>query len=327
MNQREFTERYRASWDEFEALLDALGGGRKSTPPDPELLASFAHRYRRLSQQLSLARDRNYSPALVRKLNALVLDGHRQLYRARPVSPGRVLRFVAVDFPARVRADAALVWLATALLYLPALAMFVAAAVDIDLLYAFLDPEQARRFERMYDPTSEHFGRERASDSDFAMFGFYVRNNIGVGFQTFASGLLLGIGTVFYLVFNGLYLGAVAAHLYEVGFSATFSAFVVTHGAFELTAIALAGAAGLKLGGALIAPGRRSRAAALRHAARQAMVIVFGVVGLLVIAAFVEAFWSSSTVVPATVKYVVGGLCWVLVAAYFVFLGRGRESR
>jgi len=323
MTQREFVERYGATWERYEALLQALGKARAAARAGDDV-ADFPFLYRQLCQQLALARDRRYSPALVDRLNALVLRGHRALYRARPGTLARVLRFAAVEFPARVRADAGVFWIASALLYLPAIALFVAIVIDPGLVYRVLDAPQAANMERMYDPASAHYARERASDSDFAMFGHYIRNNIGVGFQTFAGGLLLGVGSVFYLVFNGLFLGAVAAHLLNVGFGHTFLAFVITHGAFELTAIAIAGAAGLKLGHALLAPGRRTRGYALRHAARESVVLVFGLAGMLIVAAFVEAYWSSSVTVPANVKYAVGALCWVLVALYFLRAGRGR---
>ena len=325
MKQREFLERYRASWAVYEQLLESLDRLRGRNAEAGEALSDFPHRYRQLCQQLALARDRSYSPDLVRRLNRLVLRGHQHLYRARPGSLDRVLRFLAVDFPARVRADAAALGMASALLYLPAVVMLIAAS-EPDLLYAVLDPQQARGYEEMYDPASSHYARERDSDSDFLMFGFYIRNNIGIGFQTFAGGLLFGLGSVFYLVFNGLFLGAVTAHLVAAGFGASFLAFVVTHGAFELTAITLAGAAGLKLGAALIAPGRRSRTAALRRAARESAVLVFGFAAMLLVAAFIEAFWSSSTVVPDAIKYAVGAACWILIALYFLLAGRRRGA-
>ncbi len=109
------------------------------------------------------------------------------------------------------------------------------------------------------------------------MFGYYVMHNIGIAFQTFASGLLLGVGSAFFLVYNGLVIGAVAGHLSEIGFGQTFWSFVIAHGAFELTAIALAGAAGLQLGWALIAPRRLTRAEALKRAARKSVLLICGI--------------------------------------------------
>jgi uncharacterized membrane protein SpoIIM required for sporulation len=110
------------------------------------------------------------------------------------------------------------------------------------------------------------------------------------------------------------------------GFGGNFYSFVVTHGAFELTGIVLAGAAGIALGHALLAPGRRSRLAALADAARGAIVIVYGMTAMFVIAAALEAFWSSARWVPQTVKFGVGAGCWLVVIAYLVFQGRSRNA-
>ena len=71
--------------------------------------------------------------------------------------------------------------------------------------------------------------------------------------------MLFGVGTIFYLLFNGVFLGAVAGHLTGLGYIETFWGFVSGHSSFELTAIMLSGAAGLRIGMALIAPGNRTR--------------------------------------------------------------------
>ena len=93
------------------------------------------------------------------------------------------------------------------------------------------------------------------------MFGFYIRHNVGIAFQCFAAGLFAGVGSLFFLAYNGALIGAVAGYLTERGLAATFFSFVVTHSAFELTAIVLSGAAGLRLGTRLLAPGRQTRRA------------------------------------------------------------------
>ena len=104
---------------------------------------------------------------------------------------------------------------------------------------------------------------ERSAETDFVMFGYYIANNIGIGFRTFAGGILFGIGTLFLLVYNGLVIGGVAGHLTAIGYRDTFWSFVSAHGAFELTAIAVCGAAGLRLARAVLAPSQYSRARAL----------------------------------------------------------------
>ena len=124
------------------------------------------------------------------------------------------------------------------------------------------------------------------------------------------------------MLFNGLTIGAVAGHLTGIGYHQPFWSFVIGHGAFELTAITFAGAAGLQLGAALLAPGCRTRAQALRLAAKHGIQLVCGATACLLIAAFVEAYWSSMTLTTPTIKYIVGAALWLLVGAYFMFAGR-----
>jgi uncharacterized membrane protein SpoIIM required for sporulation len=154
------------------------------------------------------------------------------------------------------------------------------------------------------------------------MFGYYIRNNIGVAFQCFAGGLFAGVGSLFFLAYNGALFGALAGYLTERGLSTTFYSFVATHSAFEVTAIVLSGAAGLRIGHALLAPGRRTRRQALVHATHDSAIMLYGVVAMLLIAAAVEAFWSSAAWLPATAKYGVAAVCWTSVLAYFAFQGR-----
>jgi uncharacterized membrane protein SpoIIM required for sporulation len=124
------------------------------------------------------------------------------------------------------------------------------------------------------------------------------------------------------LLFNGVFFGAVGGYLTERGLSETFYSFVVTHGAFELTGLVLAGATGMRLGFSLVAPGRLSRIQSLTLAARETMIIVYGFVVLLLIAAAVEAFWSSARWLPLPLKYSVAAVCWIAVLSYLTFQGR-----
>jgi uncharacterized membrane protein SpoIIM required for sporulation len=155
------------------------------------------------------------------------------------------------------------------------------------------------------------------------MFGFYIKHNIGIAFQTFAGGLVFGLGAIFYLVFNGLLLGGVTGHVAQIGYGDTFFPFVIGHGAFELTAIVYSGAAGLRIGFALIAPGQYRRMDALKLATKDAVIIVYGAVVMLLIAAFLEAFWCSSSSLTPFIKYCVGAVFWLFVIGYSCLMGRG----
>lgn len=324
MRQKDFEALHEAHWQRLESMLQRLLSRKTSAGADE--LAAFPRAYRQVCQHLALARERQYAPHLIDRLDAIVQGGYQHLYRARGFSRYQVLHFLMTGFPALVRAEWRLVALSSALLYLPMIVMGLVVYFAPHMVYTMLDPGMVSGVEGMYDPDAEHIGRERGSDSDFMMFGHYIMNNIGISFQTFAGGLLGGLGSVFYLVYNGLYMGAVAGHLTQVEFTSTFYSFVVGHGAFELTAIALSGAAGLKLGLALIAPGRKRRLHALRDAADASIRIMYGVAAMLLVAAFVEAFWSSTQSVSPTFKYGVGAALWLLVGTYLVIMGRGRAA-
>ncbi|VVQ16556.1 hypothetical protein PS938_04297 [Pseudomonas fluorescens] len=323
MKQSLFESRYKAEWEDFNHLLERLERDGKATDA-----GTFPKDYRRLCQHLALARERGYSSFLIDSLQQQVLRGHQQLYRHRSGLGANVLAFILADFPRLVREQWRFV-LAACLMFFGSLAGFALLVyLYPELVYNLIPAAQVSEMQSMYDPVAGHLGRtaERAASEDWAMFGYYIMHNIGIAFQTFASGLLFGLGSVFFLIFNGLMIGAVAGHLTYVGYGQTFWSFVIGHGAFELSAIALAGAAGLKLGWALVAPGRLPRAEALRLAARKSVLLICGVMLFLLIAAFIEAYWSSMTGPSRQTKYLVGAALWLLVVVYLVFAGRYRHA-
>ena len=118
-------------------------------------------------------------------------------------------------------------------------------------------------------------------------------------------------------------IGAVAGYLTQAGYSETFWSFVAGHSSLELLAIVLSGAAGFKLGMAVIAPGNRTRKAALMAAARPAVRIMYGAAIMFFAAAFVEAFWSPITEVALYDQDRASESAgWVILLAYFLFAGR-----
>ena len=324
MKQALFERQHHVEWQALSAQLEAL----ERDKPGPGQAETFPAAYRRLCQQLALAESRGYGSQLIEQLHLLALRGHQQFYRHRSPLLGRLLGFVIGGFASSVRAQWRYVLAASLLFYGSLIGMGVLVYAFPDLVYSLLTPDQVTQMEQMYDPEARRLGRfaERGASDDWLMFGYYVMNNIGIAFQTFASGLLLGLGSLFFLLFNGLMIGAVAGHLTGIGYHQPFWSFVIGHGAFELTAITLAGAAGLQLGAALLAPGRLPRTEALRQAAKRGIQLVCGATVFLLIAAFVEAYWSSMTLTTPVIKYVVGAFLWLLVGAYFSLAGRGHHA-
>jgi uncharacterized membrane protein SpoIIM required for sporulation len=319
-----FEALYQAEWQELERQLDAVLKRSKKTKetteaPRGERIAAL---YRRACEQLAIARARSYPAYLLDRLERLTADAHQVIYQQREFGVAALWRLVSRDFPRAVRADAVYVWIAAALLAVPTFVLGTLVYFEPGLVLSVVDASTAAQFEQMYGAAAESIGRTRDAGGDWTMFGFYIRNNIGIAFQCFASGLAAGLGSIFFLVYNGATFGAVAGYLAERGLGDAFFPFVATHGAFELTAIVLSGAAGLKLGHSLLAPGRRTRRQSLVHAARECVVVVYGLTAMLVVAAGVEAFWSSAAWVPSAVKYGVAAGCWSIVFAYLALQGR-----
>lgn len=312
MKQKRFELEHAALWAEIAAILE-----NRSAQP-----AALPALYRRLAQCQALAEQRGYSPALTDYLHAMAAECHLRLYGAVAERPRALTRWLLVDFPRRVRAE----WR----LFLAASLAFWGVAIVLGLLvwrhpqwaYSFIDPQQLDHYRRMYSPGNVRVGRG-GSEGDMLMFGHYLWNNVSIGFRTFAAGLFAGLPALLSLTFNGLHGGVIASWLsMDPATRQNFWSFVVTHASFEITGLVLSGMAGMRLGLALLAPGRLSRRHALRAASLAMFPVIVGAALLTALAALVEAFWSASTAVPPGAKYAVGGACWALVIAFFLLAGR-----
>jgi len=317
MTPLQFEAAHAPEWKRLEKRLDDIEARR------PTDAAAAAHEYRRLCEQLALVRARAWPLHLAARLDALAARAHRLVYRAPPAGADGLRRFVLHTFPQVLRQRQRYLWAATLAFVLPMLAVGIATRLDPAFALTVLDAGQLAQFDHMYGDASESIGRRRGADTDWEMLGFYIRNNISVAFQCFATGLLAGIGSLFFLAINGALGGAVAGYLDARGLGHHFWPFVATHSAFELTAIVIAGAAGLRLGHALLAPGALTRVAALRAAGRDGAVLVGGATVMLAAAAVLEAFWSSARWVPAEGKYMLAALAWAGVMLYLWRAGRG----
>jgi uncharacterized membrane protein SpoIIM required for sporulation len=321
MRREAFERAHGERWTQLLRLYSA----RKAQARDAAAVRAFPVQYRRVCQDLALARSRRYGADLEERLNRLALQGRDLLYARRGNPLSRVRHYLSEGFPRQVRELSGALAAAVSLFLVPFVAFLVAAWIAPAAIEAVLDPDAMATYESMYDPVAARQAHGRDSASDVSMFGLYIYNNIGIAFRTFAGGVLCGLGSIFFLVYNGVHFGAVAGYLSAEGMGVTLWPFVIGHGAFELTAIVLAGQAGLHLGYALIAPGRRTRGRALRESGRESAMILGGAGLMLVCAAVLEAFWSSSSA-PAAVKYGVGALLWTCVLGYLAFGGRARAA-
>lgn len=323
MSQKTFEKGHGGAWRQFDERLKRLRG--KGEEREAAAL-DWPRSYRQVTHDLALAQSRAYSPELVDRLNLLALRGHQRFYGARGNLFAAVIEFIGGGFPALVRRESLYFWIAAALLFIPMIGMIALLQHNPEFVHYLLPPDQLREFESMYSPANRSLGPRHSAESQIVMFGFYIKHNVTIDFQCFATGLLFGVGSVFFLLFNGMQIGAVAGYLTQQGYITTFWGFVAGHSSWELLGATIAGAAGLKLGWALVAPGQLTRGAALKEAAKVAVRLVYGAAGMTTCAAFVEAFWSSIGTTPFGVKIGVGLAFWAMFICYFLFAGRGRDA-
>lgn len=313
MKEQAFIERYEAQWQALEDFLQARAGADSAMP-------DFPQNYRRLCDQLAFANTAGYSPSLIHRLNTLAVSAHRRLYQSQQNTAANIADFFLFRLPAAVRQQWRYIAFATAVFLLP-----LVLALILGWLYPEWAAEYGEPYRDMYAPSSaSRLGESRGAANDVAMFGHYVLNNTSIGLRTIASGAILGVGVIVSLAYNGWLLGMVSADMLHVGYAfPSFFPFVITHSAFEITAIIFSGACGFAIARALFFPGRQTRGDAIRDTLHTYFPILLAIVLFFFIAALIEAFWSAISTPPA-VKFISGAILWTLIFAYFVLFGRGR---
>ena len=317
MTSGDFEHKNQERWAEYERLVGRLEGGK----PDPES-GQMPRRFRELCVDLSLAESRMYGARITERLNALVIRGYEVIYRTRRGGWVNAVSFVAADFPRAVRREWRLFWLCNLVFWLPFVAMMFSSLHDIRWIQAVLGADGMASMEQMYGGKEEQLSHLRSEyGSNFMMFCFYIYNNVAIDFRIFAGGMAAGLGTLFFLLFNGLHLGAAAGYVNHACNPESFWSFVAGHSSFELLGMVVSGMAGMRLGLAILRPGRLPRVRALVEASKQALPLIYGAALMTTLAAVIEGFWSAQRI-PSEAKYAVGIAGWILFALYFWFAGR-----
>jgi len=317
VTQLRFEQEHTARWEETESLLQAARK-RRWTPEQVRLPGL----YRQLCADLSLAQHRMYGARLCGRLNDLVIQTREVITRgALPDRRDHPVRLWS-SCPRAVRREWRLFWLCMLLFWGPFMAFIIAAYRDERWIFAVLDEGTMSSLDEMYGTDSPLSHLRGKFGSDFGMFAFYIQHNISIGLRTIAGGVLATLGAVFSTAYQGILLGAMFGYIHYQGHTERFYTFVAGHSSFELMGLVICGVAGTRLGMAVLNPGNLSRAEALKVTAKQALPLIYGGPVLVLMAAFVEGFWSASAV-PAEVKLVTGIVLWVLMALWLLLAGRG----
>lgn len=309
-------------WAEFAVLLERAQRRGLSGLSEQEV-SEFAAQYREITADLARLKTAARGRLLdeVFYLGRLVAAGHNLLYRRQRIGVDRALSFLAADAPREIRRSAGWILAAAALFWVPAGITYAGVVRDPGLAADFLprgilDRAEAVRAqpERGYVLIPE-LERPVVASS-------IIANNVQVSLAAFAFGITLGIGTALILLFNGIALGGVAAVFAAKGVGSVLLGFVAPHGVLELSAIAIAGGAGLLVGGGVIVPGPGGRRVTLIAHTRRAITLMGAVVLLLLVAGLIEGLISPRTDQPLTAKLAVSAATAIALAAYIAFGGR-----
>lgn len=290
----------------------------------PDEIYDLGRLYRAATSDLAYAQGRGYDGALLEYLNRSVARAHAQVYARAPESGlRRIGDFYANAFPREFRRSLPYVALCTALT--------VACAVVAYVLVRNHPPDAYALLPGYLVP--DHI-RKSLHDSNFAvgagfapaMSALIITNNVKVSIMAFAGCVTLGALTLYIIATNGLMLGAFGALFTNAGFGSDYWATIAPHGVIELTAIQIAGAAGLLIAAAIIYPGRMRRRDLIAANARRAGTLILGVASMLVAAGIIEAFVSPRRL-PESVRISVGLVTAILLTLYLGAAGVDKGAR
>lgn len=303
---------HRADWERLAALLRRARRPSKMTGTEVEQLVSL---YQRTATHLSVVRSLGADPALVSRLSMLVARGRSAATGAAAPARSDLARFVLVTVPAAIW-RARWWWAATSAAFVAiAVALGVWVATHPTVQGALASPDQVR------DLVERDFADYYSSHPASAFAAQVWTNNAWVAAGALTLGVLLGLPTLFLLWTNAANVGVAGGFMAAHGRLDLFFGLITPHGLLELSAVLLAGAAGLRLGWTVVDPGPRPRGQALAEEVRSATTIALALVAVLAVAGAIEAFVTPSGL-PTWARIGVGLLAEAAFLSYVVVFGR-----
>jgi uncharacterized membrane protein SpoIIM required for sporulation len=318
-----FRQEREASWRALEGLVDRVqrkGLGSLSG----EELGRLPVLYRAALSSLSVARAIALDAALLTYLNALAARAHVVLHGGREPFSTAFRRFWIRTFPRAVRSLGRHTALAVLLTVLGVGVAWREIGRDPARFSDFVPPAyaQGRGPEASDDDLRQVLQTKDTPRSALIHFSsFLFTHNATIGLASLGLGFAAGVPTAYLLLTNGLILGAFSWLYGSRGMSWDFWAWTLPHGVTEIWALLLCAAAGLRMGQALVFPGRQSRLVSLRRAGDTAGVVALGSVAMFLVAGLIEGVFRQ-TVGEASVRWSVAAGTFLLWSAYFLFSGR-----
>ena len=314
-----FIDERKDNWQRLEDLLGLLQGSSLRGLSKMEV-REFGELYRRAATDLAIARAETRDPKLVNYLNSLVIRAHGKIYRSEGEGTRIVRKFFSKDLPVAFRRSLRYTLVAFGVFMFFGILSFALCMYDSEFALVLGLDEY-----RIAAETNTPWWTD-INEANPIWSSRILTNNIQVAFNAFAFGALLGIGTLYILMFNGISIGGLIAVCYKTNpaFGNELVTFMVGHGVIELSCIFIAGGAGMMIGYSIINPGDLTRGQALKKAGMEAAKLVIGMACFLFVAGVIEGFISPSSL-PPPIKFATGIITGSAMLAYLLLVGREEE--
>ena len=301
-------------WRSAELVVDAVGETEAT---------QLADTYIDVTSDLAFAQTHYPESKITRYLNNLASALHNEIYRSQRYRWSRLLTFWTDEVPRTM-------WEARREL-LTSFIIFLTSAL-VGMLSQLFDPEFCRIIlgDNYVDMTLQNIanGEPMAvynGDPESDMFSMITLNNVKVSFITFVLGVFTSIGTGFVLFQNGVMLGSFQTFFAQHGLLWQSALAVWLHGTLEISAIIVAGAAGIAMGNGWLFPGTYPRLVSFRRGARRGLRIVVGAVPLFVVAGFIEGFFTRHTEWPDLLRLTIILCSLAFVIYYYIVLPKKKN--
>ncbi|GAB3034507.1 stage II sporulation protein M [Spirosoma pulveris] len=299
MREALFVKRNTDKWRDIE---------QNPTRDPDELTARFVE----LTDDLSYARTFYPDSNVTRYLNGLAAQMHRGLMQNRRDDRSRFITFWKYELPLLFKQSHKLLVVSAGIFLAAGILGWLSAAHDNTFVRLILgDAYVNMTLENI--SKGDPLGVYNSSDQS-TMFVQITLNNIYVAFRTFIFGLFASFGTMAMLFYNGVMLGAFQYFFYERGLLLDSVLKIWIHGTLEISAIIIAGCAGLTVGNSLLFPGTFSRLESFKRGIKQGLKIAVGLVPVFIMAGFLESFVTRLTLPP-----LVSGSIIMVSAAFIIW--------
>jgi uncharacterized membrane protein SpoIIM required for sporulation len=312
-----FIKENKAQWSELEQLLIQLDKRKSSLQASH--LNRFTELYKITSAHLATMQTHRPVDETTIYLNHLVSGAHNAMYKENNKSSKQLKEFFLHYFPSLIQARGLFIGFALLLFLLGGMLGFFSVWKDPLNLPLIMPGGMADSI----DPskTNDPRGDLHSPIVSTAI----MTNNIRVAVLAFISGVTLGIGTVYLMINNGLIVGALAAVFMHSGKTYVFWAYILPHGIIELTAIFIAGGAGLYMGYRFFVPGPFPRKLRFLESAKESAQLLIGTIPLFIIAGIIEGYITPSTL-SLEVKYLIAGITLLILILYYIYGIRVRRE-